>query len=62
VAPYSTRAKKGATVSVPVTWEMISDGLGPADFSIGSDALKKRLRAADPWADFFARGKALERG
>jgi bifunctional non-homologous end joining protein LigD len=62
VAPYSTRAKKGATVSVPVTWEMIADGLGPADFSIGSDALKKRLRAADPWADFFAKGKALERG
>jgi bifunctional non-homologous end joining protein LigD len=62
VAPYSTRAKKGATVSVPVTWEMIADGLGPADFSIGSDALKKRLRAADPWADFFAQGKALERG
>jgi bifunctional non-homologous end joining protein LigD len=61
VAPYSTRAKKGATVSVPVTWEMIVDGLGPADFSIGSDALKKRLRAADPWADFFAQGKALER-
>lgn len=61
VAPYSSRAKKGAAVSVPVTWEMIADGLGPADFSLGSDALKKRLKAADPWADFFDKGKALNR-
>ncbi len=61
VAPYSSRAKKGATVSVPVTWKMIADGLGPADFSIGSEALKKRLKVADPWADFFANGEALDR-
>ena len=37
VAPYSSRAKKGATVSVPVTWEMVADGLSPADFSIGDE-------------------------
>ena len=61
VAPYSSRAKKGATVSVPVTWAMIADGLGPADFAIGSDALKKRIKAADPWADFFDNGRALDR-
>jgi len=61
VAAYSSRAKKGATVSVPVTWEMVADGLGPADFSIGDAALKKRLAAADPWADFFAGGKPLDR-
>jgi bifunctional non-homologous end joining protein LigD len=61
VAPYSSRAKKGATVSMPVTWEMVADGLGPNTFGIGDDALKKRLKAADPWADFFAEGKPLER-
>lgn len=61
VAPYSTRAKKGATVSVPVTWEMVADGVKPADFAIGSDALKRQLAAPDPWADFFRRGKPLNR-
>ena len=61
VGAYSSRAKKGATVSVPVTWEMVADGVGPADFSIGDEALKKRLRAADPWADFFDKGKPLDR-
>jgi len=59
VAAYSSRAKKGATVSVPVTWEMVADGLGPTAFSIGDEAVKKRLKAADPWEDFFARGKPL---
>jgi bifunctional non-homologous end joining protein LigD len=59
VAAYSSRAKKGATVSIPVTWEMIGDGLKPDAFSIGDDAIRKRLKAADPWADFFAEGKPL---
>jgi bifunctional non-homologous end joining protein LigD len=62
VAAWSTRAKKGATVSVPVTWEMVADGLGPNTFGIGDEALKKRVKAADPWADFFAEGKPLDRG
>jgi bifunctional non-homologous end joining protein LigD len=61
VAPYSSRAKKGATVSVPVPWEMVADGVKPTDFAVGSDALKKQLRAADPWVDFFAKGKPLAR-
>jgi bifunctional non-homologous end joining protein LigD len=62
VAPYSSRARKGATVSMPVTWKMVADGVKPTDFTIGSDILKKRLKAADPWADFFARGRPLDRG
>jgi bifunctional non-homologous end joining protein LigD len=61
VAPWSTRAKKGATVSVPVTWEMLADGLKPDAFSIGDEATKKRVKAADPWAGFFAEGKPLDR-
>ncbi len=61
VAAYSSRAKKGATVSMPVTWEMVADGVGPSDFSIGDEAVKKRIRAADPWSDFFDKGKPLDR-
>ena len=61
VAAYSSRAKKGATVSVPVTWEMVADGVRPADFSIGDEELKKLLKAPDPWADFFKKGKPLDR-
>ncbi|GLS36462.1 ATP-dependent DNA ligase [Mesorhizobium tianshanense] len=62
VAPYSSRAKKGATVSMPVTWAEIEAGLAPNAFPIGDKATLKRLAEADPWSDFFKQGKPLKRG
>ncbi len=61
VAPYSSRAKTGATVSMPVTWKLVADGVGPADYALGDAKTAARLRAADPWADFFETGKPLRR-
>jgi hypothetical protein len=40
---------------------MVADGVRPADFSIGDEKLKKLLKAPDPWADFFKKGKPLKR-
>ncbi|MET2829693.1 DNA ligase D [Mesorhizobium shangrilense] len=62
VAPYSSRAKKGATVSMPVTWAEIEAGLAPNAFPMGDKTTLKRLAEADPWADFFKQGKVLKRG
>ncbi|MER8398161.1 DNA ligase D [Mesorhizobium sp. M1348] len=62
VAPYSSRAKKGATVSMPVTWAEIEAGLPPNAFPIGDKTTLKRLGQADPWADFFKQAKPLKRG
>ncbi|TPK90273.1 DNA ligase D [Mesorhizobium sp. B2-4-17] len=62
VAPYSSRAKKGATVSMPVTWAEIEAGLAPNAFPIGDKTTLKQLAKADPWADFFKEGKVLKRG
>lgn len=62
VAPYSSRAKKGATVSMPVTWAEIEAGLAPNAFPIGDKTTLKQLAEADPWADFFGQGKVLGRG
>ncbi len=39
VAPWSSRGKPKAIVAVPVTLEMVTDGIGPADFTIGSRRL-----------------------
>ena len=61
VAPYSSRAKKGATVSMPVTWKEVEDGLLPNAFPIGDKTTLERLREPDPWKDFFASGKPLGR-
>ncbi len=61
VAPYSSRAKKGATVSMPVTWEEVEDGLMPNAFPIGDKTTLDRLKQDDPWRDFFKQGKPLGR-
>ncbi|MBZ9677978.1 DNA ligase D [Mesorhizobium sp. ES1-1] len=60
VAPYSSRAKKGATVSMPVTWPEIEAGLAPNAFPIGDKSTLAKLEEADPWADFFKQAKALK--
>jgi bifunctional non-homologous end joining protein LigD len=48
IAPYSTRARPGAPVSAPVTWERLSRTSGGNDFSVLD--LKKRLKD-DAWAE-----------
>ena len=48
IAPYSTRARPGAPVSAPVTWERLSRTTGGNDFTVLD--LKKRLKD-DAWAE-----------
>jgi bifunctional non-homologous end joining protein LigD len=48
VAPYSSRARTGAPVSAPLTWEQLGRTTGANEFTVLN--LKKRLRA-DPWRD-----------
>ncbi|RAZ90103.1 DNA ligase D [Mesorhizobium hawassense] len=62
VAPYSSRAKKGATVSMPVTWPELEKGVGPNAFPLGDASTLAQLKKADPWKDFFKLGKVLKRG
>ncbi|AZO72582.1 DNA ligase D [Mesorhizobium sp. M1D.F.Ca.ET.043.01.1.1] len=62
VAPYSSRAKKGATVSMPVTWPELEKGLAPNAFPLGDETTLGELKKADPWKDFFKLGKVLKRG
>lgn len=63
VAAYSTRAKPGATVSVPVRWDEIEAGVRSDRYDIRS--VPRRLAALheDPWADYEqARRPVSERG
>ncbi|TPN83551.1 DNA ligase D [Mesorhizobium sp. CU2] len=62
VAPYSSRAKKGATVSMPVTWAELEKGVAPNAFPLGDASTLQELKKADPWKDFFELGKVLKRG
>ena len=55
VAPYSTRARPGAAVSMPVPWEALP-GIGPQDFTVLNIA---DHLASDPWETFRASAKPL---
>jgi DNA ligase D len=57
VAPYSTRARAGAPVAMPISWEELSPSLDPAWFNI--ETVPGRLQGRkDPWAEI---GKVRQR-
>ena len=50
IAPYSIRARKGARVSIPITWKEL-DTVAPDGVDM-ADALM-RIGGSDPWKGFF---------
>ncbi|MGO4567798.1 DNA ligase D [Rhizobium sp. 2YAF20] len=60
VAAYSTRARPGASVSMPLAWEELSPGVGPAYFTTANAPTRLATLASDPWAEFKAAAVPLE--
>jgi bifunctional non-homologous end joining protein LigD len=52
VAPYSTRARPGAPVAMPLDWEELGPELGPAYFTVLNAPTRLAHLSSDPWADF----------
>jgi bifunctional non-homologous end joining protein LigD len=52
VAPFSTRARPGAPVSMPLAWEEIDDAIGPAYFTVANTPTRLAALSPGPWADF----------
>jgi ATP-dependent DNA ligase LigD phosphoesterase module/ATP-dependent DNA ligase LigD polymerase module len=50
IAPYSIRAKKGAPVSMPISWDEL-DTVSPNGIGM-KDALE-RIKGSDPWENFY---------
>jgi bifunctional non-homologous end joining protein LigD len=57
-AVFTARAKPKATVSMPLTWKQISQGVKITDFTI-TNALDLLEKHGDPWAAFFDARQAL---
>ncbi|MGH7004983.1 MAG: non-homologous end-joining DNA ligase, partial [Alphaproteobacteria bacterium] len=54
VAPYSTRARPGAAVSMPLEWDELTPGIGPAYFTVLNAATRLASVKRDPWEGFRA--------
>ena len=52
IAAYSTRARAGAPVSVPLTWEELRVSLRPASFTVQSVPIRLS-RKPDPWKGYW---------
>ena len=60
VCAYSTRARPGAPVSVPVSWEELGAGLDPASLDTASVPQRMVALQSDPWAGYEAARRPLE--
>jgi bifunctional non-homologous end joining protein LigD len=60
-APYAVRAKPGAPVSAPCTWEEVERGeVGPMTFTLRTMAARV-AEVGDLWSDLRKRGRSLRR-
>lgn len=59
VAPYSTRARSGAPVSVPLSWDELDTVVGPAYFTVENTPIRLSSLSVDPWEDFRAAAAGL---
>ena len=58
VGPYSTRARPGAPVAMPLAWDEVTADLDPAAFNVRTAGGLVAERERDPWAEM---GKLRQR-
>lgn len=58
IAPYSIRARKGARVSMPISWDEL--GTVAPDGITMTDALQRIKNSNDPWKGFFQMNQQLK--
>ena len=62
VAPYSTRAKPGAPVSMPLHWDQVSPDIRPETFTLRTVVERLGAPSADPLAGFEALAQRIPAG
>jgi bifunctional non-homologous end joining protein LigD len=54
VAAYSTRARAGAPVAVPLGWEELSTTLTPGFFTVENLPTRLQHLQSDPWSEIWS--------
>ncbi len=57
IVAYSTRARPGATVSMPIAWDELNGKMAPNKFTVMNAAQRLARVKADPWKDIDRVGK-----
>jgi bifunctional non-homologous end joining protein LigD len=60
VAAYSTRARPGAPVSTPVSWDELGPAVTPARFTVENIGRRLAALKSDPWEGFFSRSQNIK--
>lgn len=58
VAPWSTRARPGATIATPLSWTQFRSTLDPSTYNLAG--IDKVLKLKDPWQDLSESAVSLE--
>jgi len=59
VAAFSTRAKPGAPVSVPLRWDEVRESLDPSAWTVSTIERRLARLRADPWKDYWTMKQRL---
>jgi len=61
IAAYSTRARSGAPVSVPLAWEKLSVDVRSDHFTVDNVVVRLNRLKHDPWRDYVSIKQKLTR-
>ena len=61
IAPYSTRARPGATVATPLRWGELSESIHADHFTVVNFAKRLGSLTSDPWEGFHALAQTLSK-
>ena len=62
ISAYSIRAKRMATISVPLSWEELSPKTDPERFNPAAVIARLKKLKRDPWEDFYKAKQAITKG
>jgi bifunctional non-homologous end joining protein LigD len=61
IASYSTRARDGAPVAVPIAWNELTTKTRPNMYNVHNLPARLAKLKSDPWAEFFSTRQSLTR-